>query len=135
MCCTRNKFICMLMILFVFVSGMYFEEFRIDSDFSYAHADIADICYFSEKPVVVDTQVCTTAMLGIRGNAGLGRMERSFVSQRRGTRTSTDFLCQSLFSLNTGKSYINFENTQWISGTLENLVAEYIHKSDGKKRI
>lgn len=130
----RNKIFYILITLLVFISGMYFEDIKIDSVFASTPTEMTNSYISDIGSVITDTQVCTTEMLGVRGNMMIGQFTIRF-NQRRDTRVSPDFLCQNIFSLNEGKSYASIEEVQLISKSQDELIANYIHKSDGKKRI
>ena len=131
----RNKIFCILITLLVFISGMYFEDIKVDSVFASTSAETTNSYISAIGSVITDTQVCTTEILGVCGNMVTGQFTNRFVNQRRDTRVSPDFLCQNNFPLNEGKSYASIEVVQLISKNQDELIANYIHKSDGKKRI
>lgn len=131
----RNKIFCILITLLVFISGMYFEDIKADSVFASTPGETTNSYIPDIGSVTIDTQVCTTEMLAVCGNMVTGQFTIRFVNQRRDTRVSPDFLCQNIFSLNEGKSYASIEEVQLISKSQDELIANYVHKSDGKKRI
>ena len=131
----RNKIFCILITLLVFISGMYFEDIKTDSVFASTLGETTNSYTSDIGSVTIDTQVCTTEMLAVCGNMVTGQFTIRFVNQRRDTGVSPDFLCQNIFSLNEGKSYASIEEVQLISKSQDELIANYIHKSDGKKRI
>lgn len=131
----RNKIFCILITLLVFISGMYFEDIKADSVFASTPGETTNSYTSDIGSVTIDTQVCTTEMLAVCGNMVTGQFTIRFVNQRRDTRVSPDFLCQNIFFLNEGKSYASIEEVQLISKSQDELIANYIHKSDGKKRI
>lgn len=131
----RKNIFCILITLLVFISGMYFEDIKANSVFACTSTETTNSYILDMNSVIKDTQMCTTEMLGIRGNMVIEQFTIRFVNQRRATKLSLDFLCQNIFSLNEGKSYANFEEVSFISGSQDELVTKYIHKSDGKKRI
>lgn len=128
----RRNILCVLITLLVFVSGMYFESIKIDSDFVSVHTEVADTSILPVNCVLTDTQACTTEMLGIRGDIS---MVRVVANLRRNVEIFGDFLCQNVFSLQEKKSEMSFEKSVIRTDTREKLVINYIHKSDGKKEI
>lgn len=131
----RNELLCVLITLFVFISGMYFEDLKVDSIFVCAATEASNSYMLSVDPVVTDTKACTTEMLGIRESTGLGQLTTRFSYQRGHTKLSLDYLCRTIFFLKEGKSYANCEKVQFVLKNQDDLVVNYIHKSDGKKRI
>lgn len=131
----RNELFCVLITLFVFISGMYFEDFKVDSVFVCAATQTSNSYMSSVDPVVTDTKACTTEMLGTHENMGLGKVTTRFTYQKRNSKLSRDYLYGTIFFLNVGKSYANCDKVQFVSKNQDDLVVNYIHKSDGKKRI
>ena len=131
----RNKIFCILITLLVFISGMYFEDIKVDSVFASTPTETTNIYISDISHVITDTLVCTAEMLGVRGNMVTGQYTIRFANQKRDTRVSLEFLCRNIFSINQGESYGSFEEVQSISRSQDELVLKYIHKSDGKKRI
>lgn len=130
----RNNIFCMLIILLVSILGMYFEDIKADSVFACTSTETTNL-YFSDRNSVTDAQACTTEMLGIRKNVVTGQFAIRFMNQRRDTKLSQNYLCQNIFSVKEGESYASLEEVPLVSGSGDELVANYIHKSDGKKRI
>ena len=85
--------------------------------------------------IMTDTPACTTEMLGVRENTNLGQMTLRFSNQRRDSKTLLDVLCPNIFFQNKGKLYPGFEKIALVSKNQEKLITNYIHNSDGKKRI
>lgn len=131
----KNKLICVLITLFVFISGMYFEDSKVDSVFGCTPTETTNYFISSVNTVISYAQACTTEMLGVRGNRELEQLTIRFANQRRDTKIFPDFLCQNNFSLNEGISYTSLEGMQLILKFQDELVKNFIHKSDGKKRI
>ena len=131
----RNNIFCILITLLVFISGMYFEDIKVDSIFASTPTETTNIYVSDISPVITDTLVCTAEMLGVRGNMVTGQYTIRFANQKRDTRVSLEFLCQNIFSLNQGESYGSFEEVQSIFRSQDEFVVKYIHKFDGKKRI
>ena len=129
------KLICVLIILSIFISGLHFGKFKVDSIFVCAPAETANSYISSVDAIITEGQACTAEMLGIYGSTELGHLTIRFVNQRRDTKMSLNCLYQNIFFLNEGKYYACFEKIQFVSGNQDELVTNYIHKSDGKKRI
>lgn len=129
----KSKVLYMLISLFVFILGMYCVELNGNSNSCVPTKPTTSYVSIGTG-VITDTQACTTEMLGICRSMEFKESTIRSFSQKRDTKISLDFLCQNIFSLNKGKSYINFEKVQFISNNQDKLVAIYLHKSDGKKR-
>ena len=135
MCKKRNELLYVIIILLVFISGMFFEDFKVDSGFVYAATETTNSYMSSVNPVVTDTNACTTEMLGTHKSMGQGQLTTRCTYQRRNSKLSRDYLLLIIIFLYEGKSYANCEEIQFVSKITDNLVVNYIHKSDGKKRI
>ncbi|MGN0480906.1 MAG: hypothetical protein ACI4EV_04985 [Lachnospiraceae bacterium] len=130
-----NKLICVLITLLVFISGMCFENIKVDSVLERATVRTADAYILPVDAVMTDTTACTTEMLGIGSHTALTQLSVGFATTRVGARLIQYLLGQNIFSLCEGKSYTSFEAIRVISENQHKLVVNYIHKSDGKKRI
>lgn len=125
-----------IIIAFVLlISGMYFEDFKIDSVFVCTPFETPVSQMLSVDTIMTDTPACTTEMLGVRENTNLGQMTLRFSNQRRDSKTLLDVLCPNIFFQNKGKFYPGFEKIALVSKNQEKLITNYIHNSDGKKRI
>lgn len=130
-----NKLICFIVTILVLLSGTYFENVKTDSLFGYSPVEETDLQVFVYRVVLQDAKVCTTEMLGNRNNAGIQQMSSLYVGHKKDLRTYLPFLCSDVFSLNEGKFFTGSEVLHFHSQYQEELVATYIEKSDGKKRI
>ncbi len=145
----KHKWISGLLILAMLISGICFGERKADPVLACAPAQTADsriaaadnvsgqtvACILPVKSIPADEQLYTEETSGFRINAGLGRSPFRPAGQRREAGISLGFLCQNFFSLRKGGSYTDFDRvcSAGISG--EESVANYLHRSDGKKRI
>lgn len=125
----------LIMTLFLFVTGIYCEFSRADAAFLRAPVQTGGSCLLAGAPVVPDAQACDTELSGIRGNICPGQLTVRFANQRRDIRGSLSALFQNIFSVREGRSYSHFEKLRALSENQKELVTNYIHKSDGKKRI
>ncbi len=131
----KQRCICVLIAYFVLVSGMYFENIKVDSAFVCAPTETTNAYVFSLDTGHTATEACTTEMLGVRQGAGFQEFSARFANQRKDTKIASDDRGQSIIALKNGVSYAILEKIEQISEFQEKLVTNYIHKSDGKKRI
>lgn len=131
----KEKLISFVLVIFVFLSGMCFENVKTDSFYVYVSSDTTDACIMSCEAAIIDTEHCTTEMLGVRNGVGLQKLTGRFISQKRDGRLSQEFLYLDIFSLFEGKLFASSEKIHFLNQYQEEFVLNYIHKSDGKKRI
>lgn len=130
-----KKLICALIPFLLLVSGVCFEEVKADSMFPYSFSEGESSSISYGNKTFSEEQACTAEMLGIRGTAGLGRSHIQLMVQRRDESASPDFLCRKISIPTEGKSYISSDGIQFISEFSEKHIVNYLHRSDGKKRI
>lgn len=130
----KNKFICILIALFVFIFGMYFGENKIDSLFSYSLQKDMDT-YFISADCMIEDHACTAQMLGIRGNLEIGQSIRTIANQKKEIKFYFGFLLFIILSFHKRKFDAHFEKLIPASNCHHKFVTNYIHRSDGKKRI
>lgn len=125
-----------LIVAFVFLlTGMYFENFKIDSVFTCTPFETSDSQNVAEDLIITDTQPCTAEMLGVRGHTSTDLIAYRFSNSKRDVKSALDFLCQNIDFSNIRKLYSSSEKIQTVSRNQEQLITNYIHNSDGKKRI
>ena len=129
-----NKFICLLMAVFVYIAGMYSENQKIHLTYACAPVtDVRDADFFTEDYAFTDLQVCTSDMLGVRENAE--QITTRLKVHGREIISFPDFTYHKICFPYIGKSSAGFADTVYVSNCQSGLVIKYIHKSDGKKRI
>lgn len=130
----RKKLWCILAIMMIFLSGMYFEESKVDSYFPCTAAETTSHI-FPVKMVIADEQMCTNQMLGIRSNIVASQLVIRLMNQKGDAKLSFDYLCESSFSKKEGNDYASLEGINLFQEEQSNLIIKYIQNSDGKKRI
>lgn len=132
----RKRLLCIIFTLFIFVYGMYFEELREVMSFPKVFAaDTASFVITDNINENMEPQMCTSQMLGVYGKKNDEKITFQTTDQDRDMRISLDFLCQDIFSIKEGKVYSDLEELWPILEKQDKHVTNYIHKSDGKKRI
>ena len=120
--------------MMIFLSGMYFEESKVDSYFPRTAAETTSHI-FPVKMVIADEQMCTNQMLGIRSNIVASQLVIRLMNQKGDAKLSFDYLCESSFSKKEGNDYASLEGINLFQEEQSNLIIKYIQNSDGKKRI
>lgn len=132
---SRNrKIICVILAMIIALSGTYVENTKTGLGYQDASADTHTSCLESAEALVRDIQICTTEMLGIRDNVQTGRLSVRLDGSHKEIKSSPGFLCSKLFSLAEKKFFTSSEFISLIMQWPHELVINYIHKSDGKKR-
>lgn len=133
---TRMRVLCICLVLFVFISGIHMDEGNRDSVFVRASAQMEHSCILYENDGnTVAVTGCTGEMLGIHQDIGCKPCVLKYSDQKRDAKLLLSFLCPAFFSLNGGKSYGKSEETSLIYDSQKELLADYIHRSDGKKKV
>lgn len=131
----RQKFISFVLIIFVFLSGVCFESIKTDSFYLYVFTEKADSCIMSCEEGILNTEYCQAEMLGSCDSARLQKINNQCVNQKREIRVSLDFLYSNIAPLFQGKSVSDSEKIYFWNQYPKEFVLNYIHKSDGNKRI
>lgn len=116
---------------------MCIENVKVDSLFLYASIEETNSYIMADDATISQARPCTTEMLGVRNNAGIQRLASRFINSKRESKVSHNFLYSNIFSLHEKerKFFISSEAIQFCIQCQNELVINYIHKSDGKKRI
>lgn len=130
-----NKLICFLFTILVLLSGTYFESIKTDSLFVYAPVEGVEGQTLSHGAVLREADFCTTEMLGVRNQGGIQQLTSCYLNQEKVARVSLNFWCSDVFSLLGEKFFTGSKVLRFHSQYQEELVAHFIEKSDGKKRI
>ena len=83
----------------------------------------------------VNTEICTTEMLGIYSSVGECRLTAGYSNRRGDERITVFVLSVFVFLQMAGLSLGSMEALPVGSCFSEELITIYMHKSDGKKRI
>lgn len=131
----RRKWICLLIIQLVLVLGIYCENDRADSASVCAPASTTGSYLTSADTMLHEEQACTAELLGMQGNIG----PEQGILRYTDSNKDTGFHPDSLYLVNDfqyiGTSEAGSETVLPVSGHPDTLVTNYIHRSDGKKRI
>ncbi len=132
-----HKLAGLILALVMMLSGIFGEALKVDAAFMCIseHSQESESCLRTSCAVLTGARSCTSEMMGIRRNADFGAVILRHANQRRGSGVSFGFLCQDSFFLKCRNSHVGLEDACVVSGCPYELVTEYIHKSDGKKRI
>lgn len=130
-----HRFAGLLLALVMMISGICGDAVRADAAFMRAPENTKTSCIEASRAVLTEVECCTAEMLGVRRSTELRAAALRHVNQRRGIGLSSGFLCQKFFTLRHGVFRTGLENAVSVSKYPYGLIADYIHKSDGKKRI
>lgn len=131
----KKQSICLLLAVLIFLSGMWFENDRADSFAECVSTGVCSSDILSADDTVSRAQLCTEEMLSVRINVGLLQLAGRFAFQTRRARLLVNFLYLDPLSTAEGKFFPSSEETHFFSQCPDELVVNYIHLSDGKKRI
>ncbi len=132
------KFICMIIVLLAFFSGLCTESV-LEAD-HVMPASVKHAFGTLDEPGngVKDVQICTIEVDGTRGTGEVNPLAEQYGQGkviRTAQRISQDVLCVDIFYAETGNTLEYTESVFCDCRYLEESLTEFIHKSDGKKRI
>lgn len=131
----KDKIVYIILVLILFLSGVCFENNKADSKFLCSPVECSDSNIKSDIFTNLDIQVCTAEMLGAGRISSVQQFSCSHICKNRELKIFPDYLLLSYLSITEGKFFTSSEITQVYSKCLDELIMNYIHKSDGKKRI
>lgn len=127
--------ICFLLVMAMCLLGIYSKNRQADFFLAYASAQQTPCSILSRAFVMKDTEPCTAEMLGIRSDTQTRQTAGRPTGQKRDIRISLDSLCPELFSLKKKSFLASSEIIQFCRSCQKELLTDYIHELDGKKRI
>ena len=130
----NRQWICKFIVLFVLISGVCFEHIKADTFFEYAFWNSPGTYLQTGEETIGDAMACTVETLGVR-TAILHQTVGRLTNARRELKPSVAFLCvvagwQLLSYFFTTEQ---FEQLPLFFSA--SVVVDYIHSTDGKKRI
>lgn len=132
--CKNDKPAGMILAVILCLFGIFFENHDVNVLFSSAAVKANDSHIQSVYPAVSDTQVWTAEMPVLRSTCGIKQSEGRFIGQTRGWNLSLGFWCPDNYLLQR-RIFSSSECTHDSRPCFSELVTNYIHNSDGKKRI
>lgn len=129
----KSRMICIILSILMFFSGMCFEDIKTDALSACAPVLETNACMAALDAAEMDVTFCTRELLGIQNVIGIRQLKSRYISQKKEAKISFDFLCSDVFSLYEGKFFTSSETIQIQNRCLNELVTNYIHKTDGKK--
>lgn len=134
----RHQLLCIIITVFLVLSGTVCGDIETHPSFCRASdsAEEAESFIKSAHTVITDREVCTEEVSGLRGNVFARHLSSRFDGRGRKTKTSTAFTVVCSTSLQRHiNSFICTESDGYGNKYAETRITDYIHKSDGKKRI
>lgn len=134
----RNKLLCVVIALFLALSGTVGGN-RVQ-DCSYCGAspsDDKDISSIkSAHAVITDMPVCTNEVSGLRSNAGIRQLSARFDGRGRKAGSSDNYqVSDNTFWQNHIRFFASLKTSHYDNKYDGEIITEFMHKSDGKKRI
>lgn len=128
----KCSFGCILIALFVMITGMCFDQVKTDSLFSYMPSEDMQPVILSIGTSVWEQQICTPKMLQIRN---VGVVSETRWSERQGREAiSWNLILADLFLKESGGTFLLWVMAVFLSDEAGKRIANFVHKSDGKKR-
>lgn len=127
-----KRFLCAMLSMLIIISGIYFGNARVDN-MSLKESPVASVpSIHGVESVLTDTEACTSEMLGIR----LDLSELTVKYARTGRNDElADILCFAGISMEP----VSISDYDYADQTTYDChsekISDYIHNSDGKKRI
>lgn len=131
----KKQSICLILALLVFLSGMWWENSMTDFFAEYASAGESSIPILSDGDAVSEAQLCTEEMLNVRTQVGLLQLTGRRLQPTRKVRLAQELPYSDYPISAERKFFTGSEELHFFIPCPEELVVNYIHQSDGKKRI
>ena len=131
----KRRLTCIILALFVALSGIGFDTVATGNEYvNKADTDNNSVISVDEC-MVDDVQVCTSETLGMRGNAGVRQIYTRADCNKRDVNHYHGVTCIDISSLCDIKTNNCSDVVVCCDDFRREIVTEYIHRSDGKKRI
>lgn len=130
-----KKTIYISILIMVFLVGMCFDEIKIDSIFSYILCKSTTVETVYADTVILEPQLVSNELYCTHRSMGLEQSVPCMIRHNKEQKNSSFFLILDIFSLKDAASYSKWEEVCFVSESCRELVADFMHRSDGKKRI
>lgn len=130
----RKQLLCMFMVMILCILGIFFENYQTDHSLMCA-AKESSSQISNATEVVSNIPLCTNQMPGIRGNIRNRLWTVLFAKQAKSEKSFLDYFSENVFVKKTGNVYTESDEIYFLKNLQKNLIVNYLHKSDGKKRI
>ena len=138
-----RRWICKFIVLFLFISGMCFEEVKADSIFLYTmiasqaqnKAEVVAAQEDDKLAVYRERELEVTEMIVARSSTNTQQLIASISSAKKSLKLSVAIIYVTALRLLLSNSYVMAYVMQLPERVCKTIVVNYIHNTDGKKRI
>ncbi|MGN0324724.1 MAG: hypothetical protein ACI4DW_00330 [Lachnospiraceae bacterium] len=131
----NQKIIYFALILFFLVTGMYFDNDRIPVCFADGSLQTAGACLEVPDDVYLSETACTIEMLSQQRATIQKPVSGQSCNQKREIRISFDVLSQDIYRAEQKNHVLDSGVLQLSEQLPKERIMNYIHKTDGKKRL
>ena len=130
-----KQWICKFIVLFIFITGMCFEEVKADSVFVCTLNPSIDSYIQSSDADDIEVEHSTVEVIATRSSSNGRQIVHPMTTGKKGLRLSVALLYVVVLDLLLSNSYA----TSFVLAIPERMcktsVVNYIHNTDGKKRV
>ena len=138
----RRQWICKFIVLFLFISGMCFEEVKADSIFvctmiAAKAQDKANVVAVQDRENVAvyrEKELEVTEMIVARSTTNTQQLIATISSAKKSLKLSVAIIYVTALGLLLSNSFVMAYVTQLPERVCKTIVVNYIHNTDGKKR-
>ena len=139
----RKQWICKFIVLFLFITGMCFEDVKADSGFACTMlasqakdaANVESMQTEKEFAIYMEKELEVTEMIVAKSTTNTQQLIASISSGKRNLRLSVAIIYVTALGLLLSNSYVMSFVSQLPERVSKTIVVNYIHNTDGKKRI
>ena len=140
----RKQLICKFIVLFLFITGMCFEEVKADSIFvctivaNQTMKDKAEVESEQNKKNVAfyrEDEIEVTEIIAARTTTNTQQIIASISNAKKSLKLSVAIIYVTALGLLLSNSFIMSYVTQLPERVSKTIVVNYIHNTDGKKRV
>lgn len=131
----KSQKICIFILGLMLIFGMCSDAFKTDSFFcvvSHSEHSDSDILYTN---TLSEVTYCTPEILDNSGSQTLENFISRYIIRRNNAAKSLYWLCPSLILPSKNDIFSDYSVNFFYTKKPDNGVINYLHKSDGKKRI
>lgn len=131
----KTRWLCILNIIFVLISGIYLDEIRLESVRTDAELEQMDACQMQSDMLLLDESDYKIEITGLYENKSIHHAVIRNGNYKKDTRIQLGAIALEAFSVKAAKTYARLDENVLLANCQKQFVIIYMQQSDGKKRV
>lgn len=130
----KSNWICICIVVYILITGMCFDEGKTHSLFLYSPGAKSYVTIASINAVILEQQTCIPKTLNMKSPSGI-LVSGDWEDKESREEACFDFVSANAVLRESGGSFLLLEADGIMNMDVSKRIANYVHRSDGKKRV